>query len=136
MDIDLVIAEPIVHNDHSPRNLFKLTVVSAHGPKKREFIKVGLIEKPEGVIPRLKILMYYFELVEQLGYIPNNEYLLEAFERKVYDEMLEIDSAQFWNHIVGYDMETGMNTFATPISYTLTFHDNWGIEKRVGIVIS
>lgn len=136
MNIDLVIGNFIIHEDNSPRNLYHLSVVSIHGPEKREFTKVGLIENPESVIPRLKLLMYYFELVKKLGYAPSRDYLLESFERKVYEEMLEIDSAQFWTHIVGYDMETGGADFATPISYKLTYFDKWGIEKNVGIVMT
>lgn len=134
MDVDLIVQNPVPVEVNNPKNVYKIKVVSEHGPISQSEHKSILLKSEKAVIARVKLLIFYFQYIKKVGYIPGDESVAIALERECYNQKLDFNVPRFWKAVIGYDSEYS-EVFATPVSFVVTFFDHVGFERAVSMTV-
>jgi hypothetical protein len=137
MDIDLIIGKPDPKIINNPKNVYKLTVISDFSKIKKSI----LLYEAESVIERIKLLIFWFNTVNELwdknyspdeeNFINYNEVIIGMLENETYKQKFSLNTKSFWNSICGL----GDNKYSQPESFEVNYFDPHGVELPVRIIV-
>ncbi len=140
--VELIISEEAPASPNKPTNIYRLYVTSEHRQDNENGPRLGLVETRSLDLSharyaneRIEVLVEFFNIKRDLGYVLNDQVLMETLSLYASNVGITFDVKVFWKYIIGRNVMASKTNFAQPCEIKLSYFDCKGVEREVEIIV-